>query len=254
MNHDRYSDRRPKSVWVVMLIVLAIIIAVIGGIYWFFAGALADSIAVNARGWGVGWQFAFFPGGIWPTPFAVTLIALALLIASIIWGMHTDWDSKAVVASVVSVVLILGAGVLDAVKSVNYNIDGSHYYLSTTLFAVENPDQLPDILAKQASLGNVTLPIEKGSLPTGWVPRVASATGALNVIKKTGDAVNNTSLMENTISYVYGEGNKGVWTAIRNGANQQAIYGVASWNGTGDSVQTCQFAGDYKLDKAFGGI
>ena len=54
-------------------------------------------------------------------------------------------------------------------------------------------------------------------------------------------------------SYIYGEDGAGSWTGIRDGKNRQPIFGVATWAGAGTSVKTCEFKGEYELNKAFGG-
>jgi hypothetical protein len=59
--------------------------------------------------------------------------------------------------------------------------------------------------------------------------------------------------MTETLTYLYGEGDTGAWTGIRNGINLQGIYGIQSWSGVGGSVTNCRFEGQYELDQAFNG-
>jgi hypothetical protein len=195
-------------------------------------------------------QWTLFPGGV-PTPFFWVMLGILVAIILIARG-HSEYSLGPVVFGWVAGGLIVVLGfTLVIVKGVTHDILASDRYLTTTTFEVADTDTLPDILAKYDRNGTLEIQLENGDLPTSWVPRVASATGALNVMKKTGDAVNNTALMDDTVTYLYGDGQSGEWTAIRNGVNQQDIYGISSWNGSGERVETCRFTGDYALNRAF---
>lgn len=234
------------------------IIVVIVGIIWFFVGVMYDSTAIAIRELIAFWNAGLFPNG-WniflATPFFWTMVVVIAIIAVWIWAFYDDnLDLRFITASVITVVLLVGVVGYDIWKGVVYNNNGAGHYLTTTSFVVKDTAKLPSMLTKQSQNGNLTVEIEQGDLPTSWTPRVASATGALRVMELTSEAVNNTELMAETMTYLYGEGDNGVWTAIRDGNNQQSIYGVSSWNGTGDNVETCRFEGDYKIDKAYGGL
>ena len=237
------------------IVIVAVIIAAVLGIVWFIVGGIFDSMAILFRGLGAFWSSALFPNG-WnlflATPFFWTIVAIIAIV--VVWFATWSFGENSGLAWFLTVVLVIGAGGYDIFKAFTYNLDGSGHYLSTTSFVVENPDELPSMLTKQFNNGNLKTEIVQGNLPTSWTPRVASATGALRVMELTSEAVNNTELMPDTMTYLYGEGDNGAWTAIRDGNNQQAIYGISSWNGTGDAVETCRFEGDYKLEKAFGGL
>jgi hypothetical protein len=214
-------------------------------------------------------QWTLFPGGL-PTPFFWILVAFALSILLLIWaydnasgsnGSYNDYGRRqsspnAAIAWILTVVMILGGFSLGIVKGVTMGILASDYYLTTTSIEVKDSDAPPAILEKYVDAGLVEVPIKDGDLSNQWVPRVASMTGALNVLSKTSGSINNSELMTDTITYLYGEGDKGAWTAIRNSGGQQDIYGISSWNGTGDAdrIQTCRFDGDYDLNKNFGGM
>ena len=231
--------------------VIAVVWFVIFGVVWLIS-LIPGNQASIARDHLAMIHNLLFPGGI-PTPafwlYAIVMVAIMLFL----FAYNSDSDLLGLLARFVAVALILGGISLGIYKLLAYNNIAADYYLSTTTLKVADTSKLPNMLLKYADNGTLKLKVEQGDLPTSWVPRVASATGALNVMKKTSDAVNNTDLMEDTATYLYGSGNNGTWTAIRNGTGQQSIYGIASWNGTGDRVDTCRFSGDYALDYAFNG-
>jgi len=234
-------------------VALLVVCAIIWGIIWVIAAIFPDTGAVMWRDTGGMIHSFLFPGGL-STP--LFWILLSFLLGWMVIGFAYEKDSGGliVLSWVVAVVMVLGGIGLGITKGVTSGILASDYYLTTTTLKVKDADTLPSMLTKYADNGTLEVNVEQGDLPTGWVPRVASATGALNVMTKTGDAINNTSLMSDTITYIYGDGSDGKWTAIRNGINQQNIYGVASWNGTGDRVDVCRFTGDYAIHKTFGGM
>jgi hypothetical protein len=233
------------------------VLLIIGGIWWFVFGTWLDSDFMMIRGFINGiWQSWLFPNG-WnifaATPF-FTVVA-SLIIIAIAWLVVDATESNAGVAIIVTIVLALVS--LHAVFVRGWWMgeeSGANHYLSTTSFVVHDTNKLPGMLTKFSTSGEAKVKAVQGELPSGWVPRVASATGAQNVIGRTSDAINNTELMSDTLTYVYGEGQSGVWTAIRDGKNQQAIYGIHSWNGDGENIETCEFKGDYELNQAFGGL
>jgi len=249
------SPTKKPSFWIGLVIG---IIVVIVGIVWFFVGAMFDSTAIAIRELIAFWHAGLFPGG-WniflATPFFWTVVAIIAIIAIWIWAnLDQGSDARFSTAILLTIVLLVGAVGYDIYKGLVYNNKGADHYLTSTTFVVDDVDDLPSIISKQSGNGTLTVEIEKGDVPTSWTPRVASASGALKVMQNTGDSINNTELMPDTMTYLYGEGDAGVWTAIRDGNNQQAIYGVSSWNGTGDQVETCRFEDDYKIDKAYGGL
>lgn len=194
----------------------------------------------------------FFPGG-WPTPFFWIMASIVAGAALITWAGRRG--AQWVLSIILTIVMVLGASAFAAGKSFTQNILASDYYLTTTTLQVEDRDALPSMLQKYVDNQALEVPLNEGDLSTSWVPRAASATGAYKVLSKTSGAVNNAELMADTISYIYGEGTSGMWTGIRNGINQQDIYGISSWNGTGneDRINTCRFEGDFDLKKNFGG-
>jgi hypothetical protein len=256
-DYDRKPHHRARFSWLLspLGIALGAIIACILGwlVILIFVAIFPDYAAGMWRDTQGMLQWMFFPGGL-PTPFFWLLAVILVSIIIVGFAYAKDLSGLIVGSWFLAVVLILLMVSICIGKSFTNNILGSDFYLTSTTFKVKDVNKLPDMLSKYAKNGALEVKVEQGDLPTSWVPRVASATGALNVMKKTGDAVNNTQLMDDSVTYLYGEGDSGVWTAIRNGVNQQEIYGIASWNGTGDRVTTCQFTGKYELHKAFDGM
>lgn len=122
-------------------------------------------------------------------------------------------------------------------------------------FVVADTENTPSVLGKVVRSRTSMVVINEGDISFNWVPRVASATGAVNVMRKTGDAITNTQLMGETVAYIYDKSSGGgSWTAIRNGINRQNIFGVQTWSGAGERVVNCEFKGKYALNRAFGGM
>lgn len=246
--HDRYRNER--SAWLKPTLIVAAIIALIALVLL----AWTDSWHIVPRALQNHIMLAwFFPGGSTITPFLAWCVfaAIALIIA-VNNKRHdsetTVWQKN--VAVIGLVVLIIPS----FVTSFLWDEIGSRYYNQSSTYVVSSTDDVPDTLARVATSSSSQINISEGEMPTSWVPRIASATGATYVMEKTGDSNANTALMPETISYIYGEGASGTWTAIRNGKNRQPIFGVASWAGTGERVVTCEFEGDYELRYAFNGV
>lgn len=241
----------PLLKWLGGVVLAGIIVTVIWLIIWGFVaiGGHGPTFLHGTRGF---IQTAFFPGGM-PTPFFCIVAAILIGIALIVCA--TDSDGLVGLAWFVAVVMVLGSISLGIVKGITHDIIASDYYLQDTTIQVTDTENLPTLLEKYVNQGSMEVPIEEGDLTMSWIPRVASLTGATNVLSKASGSVNNAQLMTDTVTYLYGEGDAGTWTAIRNTEGQQDIYGISSWNGTGDAnrVQTCQFEDDYELNMNFGG-
>ena len=154
---------------------------------------------------------------------------------------------------VVVSVLALIAVPLFGITTFQWGLWNAEYYNRDSVYVVPDMNDLPNTLTRVAENKNPQVEITEGEMPDSWVPRVASATGATYVMKKTGDTIQNTQLLADTISYIYGDTEEdGHWTAIRNGINRQPIYGVVSWSGAGERVETCKFDGANKINKTFG--
>lgn len=156
---------------------------------------------------------------------------------------------SAIAVGIVAVCLIgYGTWMLNESAARHYIADGK------SVFAVANSEDTPSVLGKVARSSGSMVTISEGDISFDWVPRIASATGAVNVMQKTGDAITNTKLMAETVTYIYDNSSQGgSWTAIRNGIKRQTIYGISTWSGTGERVVNCEFKGKYALDRAFDG-
>lgn len=246
-----YYSSKPaqKSYWWIIFAAAAIVAAI-----WFVVGFYFDSGFMAVRGFINGvWFSGLFPNG-WNlfagTPL-FTVIASLIIVATVFLRTGGTTKSFVAVAVVFGLVSIYAVGYQGFWKSEE---SGARHYLSTTTFVVHDTNKVPDMLSKYSTSGESIVEMTQGDLPSGWQPRVASAAGARNVMGRTGDAISNTELMSDTMTYIYSEGQTGVWTAIRDGNNQQSIYGVHSWDGSGESVKTCEFTGQNELNKAFGGL
>ena len=138
----------------------------------------------------------------------------------------------------------------------NVNKFAAEHYTANNnaVYVVEDINNVPSVLRKVEQASSPMVNIEEGKVSFDWQRRVASATGAVNVMRRTGDSINNTQLMPETTAYIYNSSQGGAWTAIRNGINRQDIYGVSVWSGTGEKVANCEFKGKYELNQAFGGM
>ncbi len=244
---------------------------VVVGISWFIIGFWADSAHLMGRTLLNGVWFSWFFANGWnllgATPFfwwVVSIVAALILLwrgtqyetTTDRWGdAHTTMSTpRWVYATIGGVVLVL---VILSVRGIWLlgETSANHYTANNqAVFVVDNPESVPSVLRKIERSDASIVTITKGNITFDWERRVASATGAVNVMKRTGDAITNTQLMTETIVYIYNKSSQGgSWTAIRNGINRQDIFGVSTWSGTGEKVTTCEFKGQYELNRAFGG-
>lgn len=268
-SYDRYDRNPPRQeessaekalrgklgfLWIFLALTLAFVVVcvVFWLIIWIFP-AIGGTGAVYLRDSLGMLKGTLFPGG-WPTPFFWILISIIAGVSLVLWS-YIHENGRPIIAWILSVLMVLGAVAFGIAKGSTSGILASDYYLTTTALQVKDTDVLPAMLQKYVNDGSLEVTLEEGDLTSSWVPRVASMTGAMKVLSKTSGAVNNTELMRNTVTYLYGEGVSGAWTAIRNSLGQQDIYGISSWNGTGDEnrINTCRFTGDNALKKNFGG-
>ena len=237
------------------------VLVVLGLLFWGIVGYWLDA---DARFWRwlteTFWGRGLFPGG-WNL-FGAS--AWTYLIVGIIAGVvayfswekigytHSYWGrdlppkksgnkTVAYIAAVLSGLLIVSSVVI-WFAGVD---DRSQSYAENTKFVVTDKDNLGTNL--QRLDGRY---IEEGEYSQAWEPRVASATGAKTVMKRTSSSDSGNQLLLDTLTYTYGE-NPG-WTAIRDGKKKQPLYGVAFWAGQGN-VTTCRFTGEYNMSKALHG-
>jgi len=96
--------------------------------------------------------------------------------------------------------------------------------------------------------------VQQGTLATaGWEPRVSSYNGAVFAISRTSGDMQNVSLASSTVTYLNAwHGEPARWSGILDGTGiSQGMGGVSEW--TGSQVTTCRFAGQYAIDRSFGG-
>ncbi len=254
-----YFSRRNS--WLKLLVHINLVVFAVCLIIWLVGWAISaiftSSGFIYLRDTAGMLHEGFFPGGLFgPSPLTVFLVVLNLAFALVTWAyLNGERPRTNVLALLMAVVMILGACALSMTKSITNGILGSDYYLTNTTFMVTDTDAMPALLEKYDDHDQLEVNVDEGVMENAWVPRVASMTGALRVLSKTSSSSNSNVLMRNTITYLYGEGDSGVWTAIRNGKGQQDIFGISSWDGTGneDRINTCRFTKDYALNKNFGG-
>jgi hypothetical protein len=96
--------------------------------------------------------------------------------------------------------------------------------------------------------------VKQGTLTmTGWEARVSSYNGAVYGISRTSGDMQNVSLAPLTVTYLNAwHGEPARWSGILDGTGiSQGMGGVSEW--TGSQVTTCTFAGQYAIDRSFGG-
>lgn len=166
------------------------------------------------------------------------------------------------VASVVGIVQITRVG-WDNDK------DNARYYNQAATFVVPNLSDPPasvKYLVKGSTdpsrkgcdmvdLSDMHTCIQEGTLkPEGWEPRVGSLDGARFGIKRTSGDRQNTSLDEDTLTYLNKwKGQSARWSGILDGrGKEQPLGGVSEWDGSHE-ITNCKFEGKYAIDRAFGG-
>lgn len=254
----REEERRQRRNWIIGITAGLLVIAAVVSFCLFSA----DTWHIVGRDFYNGyWRAWFFPAGwnlLLATPgfwFIVLATALTFTYFKVTtrdgggyyrtaWPIWYRW-----LVVVVGTLWLVSAGL----SGFRWGEIGARHFNADTNYVVSDPANTPNTLARVASSRSAQVNIVKGNMPDAWVPRVASATGATYVMQKTGDSNANTTLLDETITYIYGDGDQGEWTAIRNGKGRQPIFGVATWSGTGSAVKTCEFKGQYALNRTFGG-
>lgn len=191
--------------------------------------------------------------------------------ASVAWliGMAVENSSKLASIGAALAALLLAFSVYNCVQ-LGWNDDKNvaRYYNTATSFYVPNVNAPPssmEALFKGATKNNgsdciYTSPadvlncIKQGSLPlSGFAARPSSLTGAIAVMQRTSGTTQNVDLMENTVTYLNGNGKDGVWSGIRDGQGSfQPTEGVVEWRGVGNPTE-CTFGGNDQFKMAFGG-
>jgi hypothetical protein len=148
--------------------------------------------------------------------------------------------------------------------------DRARYYLESTVF--HSPSLAPDTAPPSldwllsgaeptnrpgcALAGDADVPscIVAGALPTtGWDARVSSYNGAIFALSRSSGDMQDVSLNSSTVKYLNAwHGLPARWSGVLDGTGiTQGMGGVAEWNGS--TVTTCDFSGQYAIDRSFGG-
>lgn len=213
------------------------------------------------------------PLGWTPWAYLFMTVVAGVIAGFLIWNSRSSYGSwrrnageKITRIVAVSSVLTLVFGAYTVTGMWNDDKDEAESYLSSTEFVVKDYNNLPKSLkpltdgasfngGEHCAYGRIhaiTSCITKGDLPLNWEGRNAPFSGASIVIPQTSGSVPNTDIMEETLTYLFGENERGVWSAIRNGLNRQPLDSIVQWDGA-NKPTNCEFSGKYDLQYAFDG-
>jgi hypothetical protein len=245
--------------------IIAAVIAVLWGIAWLMAGAFRWNYREQfGRGTMLDFQRYLMPHDIFHATSPYYMLSLVFLVITATIAVKTKPKSSLVFGLII--MLALGSTVQMVRGMWDNDKDGGRSYLAGTAFIVPDLNSAPASLEKMldgakddegngcAKVGkhDVASCINEGVLKQSWQVRNGSASGATYVLKRTGGGVSNTSVMDDTITYVYTDGG-GHWTAIRDGRDKTPLYGIISWDGRTQNATSCRFTGKYALNRAFAG-
>jgi len=253
--------------WVLPVSITGVVLAILGLAYWFVFGHWID---ITARQWKWFTQVAierwFMPDGFFSvahwTDNAYFMTGVFVAIGAFVLRQVITENWVSIVGGVVAGILIV-ISVATWIGDLN---DHSAAYADGTVFVVNDLDDMPvslRLLEEKATaqsdtcdkLAQEDMPgcIQQGNMADfDWEARTASLAGAEIRIKRSSSGNNRTQLLSDTLSYTYGSEGEGAWTAIRDGSSKEPVYGVLTYDGSGDPT-TCEFDGEYELNKAFNG-
>jgi hypothetical protein len=182
-------------------------------------------------------------------PVIVIITALVLAVAAFVQTWRVLWDNDKDVARYYDRAAVFYAPSLngaDAPPSLDRLLNGARPPAPGTWGAG----------AGCALVGASDVPgcVKQGTLPaTGWTARLSSYNGAIFAISRTSGDTQNVSLSDATVSYLNAwHGKPARWSGILDGTGiSQGMGGVAEWNGA--TVTTCDFTGQWAIDRSFGG-
>lgn len=242
-------------------------------VYFVWYGFI--NIPLFAEGWDWSQKFdQFFMANMWSMSVLFwVVLCIGFIGSAVIWFMAST-DDRASSGSILTgvavfAILALVCSVLSVRVFWDNDKDLARYYNQATKFYVENPDEVPDSLARLvkdartggnsdcALVGSHDVPscIKQGTLPvTGWDARVGSLDGARIALSRTSGDVQRVSLKTETLAYLNEEaGRPARWSGILDGKGiTQSLAGVAEWTGEGRPSQ-CLFKDDFAIDRAFAG-
>ncbi|MCX4744327.1 hypothetical protein OG455_02150 [Kitasatospora sp. NBC_01287] len=221
----------------------------------------------------------FFPHG-WPLGAAplfwvwvfIGLVGSLIIIPLVDEGAFGSWDVMSWPRRVVMVGLVL-ATLLSAVRTGTGLWDNDkevgRFYAAATVLDVPGGGRAPASVlpvtdhAKPGGGGRCDL-VGTGDVPScvktapmpdfDFDPRTASYGAATTALSAGSGLASRVRLMQHSVHYLPGaQPGKGVWTAVLDGSGLQPTEGVALWDGSSNTVSSCEFQGDHAFDRAFGG-
>lgn len=210
----------------------------------------------------------FFPhGGIWPVTGWFWILVACGLAASVYVLSHRSVPDAPRWVALVALLVVLCVPLPIAV--LNNDKDHGKFYSSATVFHVpsvdEPPSSLVNLLAKsrtgragcdRAGVHDVAscVRVDGSFKDLRWETRTSSLAAARTAMTNAASPVQNVDVLDGSLGYLYGEtAGQGRWTAVLDGTQGQAAYGVAEWDGTTNSVRVCRFTGTHKFGRAFHG-
>jgi hypothetical protein len=215
---------------------------VFGGWFWVLLTVWLAGSAIIVRAF----RGSFRRGRVSVT---VTVLAALLAVASFVQMWRVAWDND---------------------KDFNRYYDRSVVFYTPSLGLATASPSLDRLLAHSRSPGasgfgsggqcdlvataDVPGCVKVGTLPmTGWAPRLGSYNGAIFALSRTSGDMQNVSLNPVTVTYLNSwHGHPARWSGILDGTGiSQGLGGVSEWDGA--RVTTCEFTGQWAIDRSFGG-
>lgn len=250
----------------------AVLTAVCGG--WWLLTVYAFEGTLHRSRTEIFWYNAFNGITIW-------WILLVCAGFGLWWSSFSfDWSSSSVMtllSGALPVVLVCISLLMIFRGYWDWGKDAARYYGQETTFVVEDAENLPDALYWLGIKGYISdnegiltpghnMPgvITEGVLSElGWLDRSASLNAAASYIVANSGTRQGTEAREETLAYLYVDTQerpdgsfeaRGMWTMIRDGKNiNSPLHSVLMWDGGAGEITSCNFAGDYKINRALRG-
>lgn len=256
---------------------------------WMPAGAFVVWLILRyvfggVGGWAQSWcltvvQRLWLPGGTLshPTGLFWAWVAIGLVGTAAIIVFHDDAYTLDFAAGAVTAIAAVAVLAFPFTKAVwDNDKDGGRFYNRATTWHITDSANPPASLSyllrgahKQEdgcaykSPADVPNCIQVDKLPgiASWEGRTSSYASAQQMMAHAASPAPKVDVWDDTLTYLYGAPPKagqadgpGTWTAVLDGSGKATpTYGIASWDGSSNSVKVaCRFApGDF--DRAFGG-
>jgi hypothetical protein len=234
-------------------------------------------------GWAQSWRLTvvqrmWLPGGTLshPTGLFWAWVAIGLIGTAAIIAFHDDAYTLDFAAGAVAVIAAVAVLVFPFTKAIwDNDKDGGRFYNRATTWHITdgaNPPASLSYLLRGArqneggcayrSPSDVPTCIQVDRLPAlaSWEGRTSSYASAQQMMAHAASPAPKVDIWDDTLTYLYGAPGKdgkagpGVWTAVLDGSGKATpTYGIASWDGSSNSVKVaCRFAPG-AFDRAFGG-